>query len=410
MSRSSALINKLLAFVLLALCTPLLYHYAIGQWHSERLIKLAGTPKDTIQTLDLNQINPQQLSSEALVRLSEHHQQQTSEQLLDALKKNPSNGLLASHLATTIDNQHLAELASQLWPSHSHVHYPLANYWLKKDHLDKTLAAWHVTLNRSSNAQFLIFPLLSKYPEFDQGLQLLKPYTDNPPTWWNAYFSYVARQAPFPAVSSLFQARIHSDAPITKEESKQYIERLIKEKHWRLAHTIWFSSLAESERQYSESIFDGGFESTLFNTAFSWQIKASKDYQAALDISRGTVGQKSLKLTFIKGKRINFQHVQQTLVLPAGDYQLSLNYKTERFSSNKGLNWRIRCVHNPQALIAESTTYKQQNSEWLTENIPFTVPDQCPAQLLRLESNSRYAHDHLFNGSVWFDDLRIETQ
>lgn len=412
MLQSAKLPNKILAIVIALVCFPLLYHYAVGQWQSERIIQsstpISSEPTEHKQPPDafvpsIDTIN--YLSADALVHLSEVNTSINEQQQLVALKRNPSNGRLAAHLLyTNHTDQQLAELAATLWPSHSYVHVATADFWLSQQRLDKTLEAWNVLLTRRVSSQN-IFKMLAQFPAFSDGQALLKPYTEQPPTWWNHYFTYLSRSAPLSSVFSIYQMRVQSAVPISQDERQQFTNRLLKEKQWLLAYTTWLAGLDEEKRQYRQFIYDGGFEDQLFNTPFTWNIKPAKAYQATLDNIRGTKGLHSLKLTFFKKKRIKFEHIAQTLLLRPGSYTLSLRYNINQLKTNKGLNWRLRC--NNKSLIAETITFKQQTSDWKTTELNFDVPSHCTTQMLRLEANSPYAHDHLFDGNLWFDELKI---
>lgn len=404
---SHKLLNKALAIATALLCIPPIYYYATGQWQSEKIIQFAKQ-KDKIQPNNefiKNSNYLPYLSANAVVYLSETHNPINEKLRLQALKRNPSNGRLAAYILNQgHGKQHLAELASKLWPSHSYVRTATANFWLSQKQIDKALKEWDVLLTKNVNSKS-IFTALSKFPEYSDGLQLLKPYIEKPPTWWDRYFTHLSKNAQLSTVYNIYQQRLESATPISNKERQQFISRLLKEKHWSLAYTTWLSGLNIEKLKYRHFIYDGGFEDTLFNTPFTWNIKPAKNFQASLVQREGTVGNNSLMITFFKGKRIKFNHLYQTLLLKPGNYMMSLRYRVDQFQTNKGLNWRIRC--NNKSLIAESHTFKQQTLSWKTTKLNFHIPSDCPTQILRLEANSTYAHDHLFDGSIWFDDLKI---
>ena len=159
---------------------------------------------------------------------------------------------------------------------------------------------------------------------------------------------------------------------------------------------------------YSGLIYDGGFESDVFNQAFGWRLSRSKNPRIKPDITYGIKGRKALRITIRKQKPVNFKHVSQRLMLSKGSYELSFRYRTDTLKTTKGLTWRIRCIEGGKEVLAESLPMLGSNP-WTSLVVKFDIPESCPVQLLRLEATSRFRHDHFFQGSAWFDDFVLNA-
>jgi len=160
--------------------------------------------------------------------------------------------------------------------------------------------------------------------------------------------------------------------------------------------------------RYSGLVYDSGFESNVRNQGFGWHFSRSKNPKIKPDITYGIKGRKALQITLRKQSPINFRHVWQRTMLTEGTYELTMRYRTDTLKTTKGLSWRLRCLEGGDQILAESIPLLGSNP-WSSLKVSFTVPESCSAQLLRLESTSRYRHDHFYQGSLWFDDIQINA-
>lgn len=306
----------------------------------------------------------------------------------------------------------LAPLASNLWPAHPQTHSQLADYWLRRENPEQLLKEWSVLLTRNASLRKEFYPHLITLAKNENTEAAFLQFIDNPPVWWDSFFANVA-QAPEnkELLNTLFASRLDSPVPLSKSEIATYTARLIKDGDWEDAKNVWMEGLTNRQLKLGGTIYDGGFEDKSYNTGgFSWQLGRHKMLIIEPTTTAGMTGAKALKVTLRKTERINFQHISQYLVLAPDNYTLKLKYKVDRLKveGNGGLSWRIRCMDAPKTLLGEGTPITSSTS-WSTLTINFTVPanDTCIAQLLRLESSTPYAHEHLYEGTLWFDEISI---
>lgn len=93
------------------------------------------------------------------------------------------------------------------------------------------------------------------------------------------------------------------------------------------------------------------------------------------------------------------------MFLPAGRHVLSLETRTEAGAPARLLSWTVTC--SPGDLGILSTPAAQDGATaWTRLSAEFTVPANCPAQWLRLETP---AGDRRAPTVVWFDRVAVKS-
>jgi len=88
---------------------------------------------------------------------------------------------------------------------------------------------------------------------------------------------------------------------------------------------------------------------------------------------------------------------------PPGSYQFVGSYKLDLLSQ-RGLVWRVNCETKE---IGSSPLVNGVSQGWEFFKLSFTVPDDCPAQTIKLALDARSASETFVSGSIWFDDLSV---
>lgn len=404
-------LRRLIAFAIFVACSYVLYLYGVSDIKSEGVRNGQGLHTQGSQS--------PLLSSRALVSyarsLSYTAPKVSESTAILALSQDPSSGQAATHLMSLYEAQgreveadQVAELASKLWPSNKYTRSNLADYWSRRNRPDKFVQEWNVLLTRDASFRKRLFPSLMKLVEDDELSSLILPYLQAPPVWWDSFFAYLSRDLDLERLVSLYRLRVGSGEALSTSEQNSYVRRLIKERRWEEAYDTWFIGLTPNQMRYSGLVYDGGFEVDVFNKGFGWQLSRAKNPRIKPDVTYGIKGRKALQVILRKNDPINFRHVSQRLMLTKGNYELSLRYRTDTLKTTKGLSWRIRCIEGDKGMLGESIPLLGSNP-WTTLKFNFRVLDACPVQMLRLESTSRYRHDHFFQGNAWFDDVRINA-
>lgn len=409
------MLKKLLIILLSALCLALSLAYRTGGMSPSDFID--ASPDKTIQTWQV--AHPETLLKQSDRALEQNNPELAKQQALEALSKNITNGLAFAQLVTVaakddklgLDAAKLAPLAEQLWPAHIGVQIKLASYWQVQNNLPKLMHAWHILMVRAPSLRKDIYPILFKLLSYQEGLEVLKNYTENPPSWWLGFFNYTAQQEQsLSQLRVLYNLRDTDTTTLTQEERATFINSLIKSKLWEEAYFVWLAGLNENQLNESGFIHNGSFENTDKTAGFDWQFAKSPLVKTEIAATNGMVGQRALHLSLNDKDRINFRHISQVTKLNAGLYNFSARARVDNLQTGEGLRWRMHCMNDKSTLLGETPALAKRRP-WEELKFDFEVPaNDCTFQIVRLETSSPFVNNHFFKGSLWFDDLRITRQ
>jgi hypothetical protein len=171
------------------------------------------------------------------------------------------------------------------------------------------------------------------------------------------------------------------------------------------AHYIWIDGLPEEFQSRVGNVFDGGFELPPSDSGFGWRFGKVMGAEIRLEHAGGVEGQSALMVEF-RNRRVPFQHVQQMLALPVGNYTLSGRVRLDDLRNERGLRWFIVCAAGNNVLL-ESEKFSGRRT-WGEFSQDFQVPSGgCSAQWLKLRLDARIPAEQLAGGRAWFDSLRI---
>src|SRR5208283_420343 len=155
----------------------------------------------------------------------------------------------------------------------------------------------------------------------------------------------------------------------------------------------------------------------LSDVGFDWRIPAQEGVDVRVTPIEGVSGQRALKVEFVN-KLWEGPPVQQHLMLFPGRYRFEGRGRVDGLQTWLGIQWGLYCVPGNGAgawQLARSDRF-MGSSGWEGFGSDFTVPGDCPVQVLRLElANPRHAaamDDHVtvrLRGSIWFSDLRVRS-
>ena len=243
-------LRRLISLGAFTCCGYLLYNYGISDINSQAVWKGYESPFQEVQaggvSSDTMVLQAQSLAV-SLPKLSES-------KAISALLQNPTSGGAATHLMSLYEAQgrnaeadQVAELASQLWPSHTYTRSNLADYWLRRGRPDKQIEEWNVLLTREGSFKKKLFPLLMGVLESDDLSPLMLPLVKKPPVWWNSFFSYLSKNLDLNRLEALHRLRVASSAEaLSPSEHKSYVNRLMRESLWGQAHDAWFVGLSSN--------------------------------------------------------------------------------------------------------------------------------------------------------------------
>jgi len=232
------------------------------------------------------------------------------------------------------------------------------------------------------------------------------------PSWWPGFFDYAcASAANAGAVHAVYAARVAADVG-TPGERRCLVERLQRDGLWPDAYLVWLSGLPLEQRQRVGYVFNGGFEEPLSNSGFDWRIPVQDAAVVTAEPGAGTAGS-VLNVSFVN-QRYAGPPVYQYLLLAPGRYRLQGRARSDLVAW-LGLQWGVYCPNGagPEKQLAH-TGALAGSMPWEEFGADFSVPSNCPAQILRLElANPKQGASVpgsvaiKLKGSVSFDDVGV---
>lgn len=194
-------------------------------------------------------------------------------------------------------------------------------------------------------------------------------------------------------------------SPATAEELRFYLWFLVGRQFHELAYYAWLQFLPPEQLAETGLLFNGNFEVSPSGMPFDWGLTQGSGVRMQIAPRNDQPGHHALFLKFGPG-RVEDIGLKQLILLPPGSYTFRGGY-TADLVSDRGLRWRITCEGNEDAIIGQSEAVKGSVPKWTDFEFPFTVPDDCGVQKVRLFFDARSASEQLISGSIWYDDLQI---
>ncbi len=323
-------------------------------------------------------------------------------------------GSLWSEKGEKQKGQSAIELAAQLAPADPWVLRRLGAYWARERQLDKAMQYWSWTMIAEPSSQKDLVPLLLQLADNPDSRSFFERFTDQPPAWWQSFFSTLAsRAANLDSVSQLYTLRKgSSQVPLAESERKAYLNRLLREERIAEAYLEWVNGLDNDELRVLGLVYNGGFELPITNNGFDWRISQPGKVRIQAERTAGAEGEKALHLAF-RGYEQRFGHVNQPLYLDTGHFQLRGKVLVDKLKTLGGLQWSLLCTgketDSRKALLGESQRFLG-STEWQDFSFDFSVPESCSGQQLLLKATGRDAIDWEMNGDIWFDAISIRRR
>ncbi|HNV83847.1 MAG TPA: hypothetical protein PKI87_06280 [Arenimonas sp.] len=291
------------------------------------------------------------------------------------------------------------DLESHLW---------LLNYSLRTENAE--LAVHH--LDRLLRMQIDLLPPLiptiaglATQPSSQDAL--IKAMLKNPSWRLPAINTLTAQQGASTKYAVFFDRLGKTHGSLSEREQQAWLGALNLDQQWPLAYLTWASQLPAATQLELGNLFNGSFEHEPLPGGFDWQFDEVPGASIDLESRDGISGNKALHLNF-EGRRVPFNGVRQTLVLPAGSYRFSGKGLADNLMTELGLVWSVQCLGSGE-ILASGEPWKGRSAQWQAFSLDFTVPkEHCTAQSVFLKLPARIAAEQEIAGSLWFDAFRIQ--
>lgn len=316
-------------------------------------------------------------------------------------------GQAAAAAGKDADAERFMQMAARL-----SLHDSVAVYWLlvrsmqSKDY-QSALTYADVVLRTLPGFDPYVIPLLARLVEDGKAADLLKARLADDPPWRTT----VLQNLPAVVVDEripldLLLALRSTPHPPRAAELDNYLNFLVARHMYELAYYTWLQFLRPDELGGAGLLYNGSFESPLSGVPFDWHIEQGAGVSIDVAERPDNADDHALRIDFEYG-RVEYHSIRQLLMLPTGRYRLHGRYQGELVGP-RGLKWRLACAETPDHPFAETAMITGRKT-WSDVDLDFEVPaEKCRAQYVSLDLDARMPSEQFLNGTIWFDDLRIQ--
>ena len=191
------------------------------------------------------------------------------------------------------------------------------------------------------------------------------------------------------------------------------LESLLQKRQFIEARHVWnqaleFAGHPPSPDPHGSLLWDGGFESDVFNGGFAWRFPSSVGgVQIAVDSQEKHSGSRSLRLVFTGRQNINFSDVCQYVdVTPSDTYRFSAWIRTRALTTDQGVRFGLHPLGD-SALPAVWTDDLRGTQPWTRIELPWTAGKDVRGLLLCVSRLPSRKFDSLIQGTAWVDDVSL---
>jgi hypothetical protein len=240
--------------------------------------------------------------------------------------------------------------------------------------------------------------LANTIAEPELALQLARKLGQNPP-WRQVFLEHTfARSSSVDALLAFYAILPEpNDA-----ETRLLLERLVREGAYDAAHQLFLRMIPSERLDEARLLYNSRFQYGVSNLPFDWVITRMPN---TLTEVRRDRSRRLLRVSFFGG-RTPYRNVNHLMALAAGKYVLSGNEQAIAFNNPRGMRWRIFCTAKPEENLGASGLLAGDTPQRPFQ-VSFTVPPNCPFQILQLELAFRVALEQEATGSVVYSDLAV---
>lgn len=278
---------------------------------------------------------------------------------------------------------------------------------LERGDFPAAMTAYDVLMRRRPDlAEHLSPPVFAAADGLDEARSALAKRLALDPVWRSSFLAAYSRASARPgAIHALLSTLRTTEAPPTDAETRVYIDRLLRDRAYVAAYVAWAGHQpgAAGDSGAGAGVSDGGFElDGQLLAPFGWTLMTGDGASAqrvALPDRDGFGLQAS-----VSGGLARRTIAEQMMILPRGEYRLGGRAWLESGDPDGRLVWTVQCEGAPRRILASVEAPKGAPSAWTPFETTVVVPDDCPAQRLRLEARPGAS---LAPVSVVFDDIDI---
>ena len=251
-----------------------------------------------------------------------------------------------------------------------------------------------------------LFSTLTAMARTDAGMTPILELLANTPPWRDKFFNFAGTDSANQDVLYAIFVKMRSKGlSISDKEIRNYLKNLIDHGKIDRAYFVWLDLLNEKQLANVRLLYDGEFSTPLQNQFFDWTTKDLPGVSITRVMRPGGRDDQALLVDLMMAKP-NMNLVEQILLLPVGNYQLSGDVNVKNYHSKPELQWQLRCAEKTSALAVLSSTVGSEG--WAKSDAQFTLPAQdCFYQKLVLRAVGSNSKLDAMSGQIYYDKLRI---
>lgn len=283
----------------------------------------------------------------------------------------------------------------------------LFDHYVRRGDYASALPHADAVLRINIDLQSQLFPVLASLTVNPRAFEALTQFLITSPPWRTWFLTQLsALLANRARLVELYSALKQSSSPPAAEELRTFLNRLIKDGDFQLAHRFWRETLPVSAQADETYPFNRDFEGAIDGLPFNWVFTTVPGADVQIAPSPDGNDKRVLRVQF-SGARVAFANARQLMLLPAGSYTLAGRVRADSLEGPRGLWWNILCAEKPHQSLVHTDLVKG-TLPWTNFTVTFTVPPEgCRAQFLQLELPARIPSEQQLGGQAWYQYLRI---
>jgi hypothetical protein len=276
----------------------------------------------------------------------------------------------------------LMEEARARRPSHAATRVSLMGLYAMTARYQGAISEADVAMRLNSEAQKAILPILAQMLPYPAARDAIGDILARDPSWRQAFIDTAKdKVSPADAAGLLARVRKLRGADWSEPEGSLLVTALMRANRFGEAHSAWLSLIPPGARKGAGLLFDGDFTGARAPAPFNWTYTSTESGRAEASPARG--GEPAhLAASYFGGAPIRM--AEQSLVLPAGRYRLTVRARADRTQPSGEVFWTIACL--PAKTEIGRLAFPRFTGQYAPYAIDFAVPAGCAAQTIALAS------------------------
>lgn len=241
-----------------------------------------------------------------------------------------------------------------------------------------------------------IFTYMAQLSDDSGFRQALVAHLMDGPDWRPQFLHFLQNKPAAAAASDDIHGDLLAAGVLSQRESEAWIESMLQRGHWSRAYAYWVGTLPAGTPL--PAVFNGNFVRRPSGWGFDWRTPATPGVGVQFPLGDGA------RISY-RNRRIDNGGLEQILLLAPGRYTLQARMRTEDLRADRGLQWVVQCAGNGQELGATAPIPAGRGTVQAEASIQ--VPDDCPAQRLRLRNAARVPALQTLGGEVVVNAVAI---